>query len=683
MAVGVQGCADRFIEADGLCRPSLDKCPQGTIPRFSEGCAPVGVPNCAKIFIGDDGLCHPSMDKCPAGTFALPQEGCVAIDGPEGCGTGTWGNITDGPNTIWVDPSYTGGAPDGSKEKPRTTIAAAIATVPSGGRIALAAGTYDEPADIQKPLELVGRCPSLVTIRGISQKASAPTVVFIFDTSGVTVRGVRVQGAGIGVAVFNAEATLQRLHVRLTMGGIVAHTSAKATIERSLIESVEKQHTGVKATKGARVRMLESALSNNREFAAYVDGPDTRLELERSLVADGKLDVRAGATTKLTAGALVNNHTVAVQAHGTGTTVDLVESIIADTAPQISDLDLGYGIEVTKGAAVRLASSVLTRNKALAIDVRGMGSRVDAERILIADTQPHAATKDLGVGIAVREGASARLASVAIARVRTAGVTVIDAGSTVTVAESLIQDTAARLSDMRLGRGINVQDGAHASVDNCGLVRNAGPGLFALRGSASAVRIAATKNGTSGIIIGPGAVGAVEHAVIDDTVPYQGDAYGSGFFCDRARSSLRSALVRASRTAGVVLSSCSSEVSDLIVDGVLLGKALAYDNTGKLAETIEGLGDGLVSVRWENAMATRSDVSRTRIYGAQRAAVVFASSAGVLRGVNGSGSRFGLVAQGNTKPDWTEASNSFFGREQSVLTDGNLPVPEPPPLPQD
>src|SRR5262245_50244604 len=115
--------------------PSISKCPAGMIPKFDEGCVPVGIQDCAEIFMEDDGLCHPTMDKCvEPGTFAVPQLGCVPIDGPDGCGSGTWGNIQEDPNveTIWVDPSVATSG-DGSKANPVKTIAEALAAVPEGG----------------------------------------------------------------------------------------------------------------------------------------------------------------------------------------------------------------------------------------------------------------------------------------------------------------------------------------------------------------------------------------------------------------------------------------------------------------------------------------------------------------------------------------------------------------------
>ena len=68
--------------------------------------------------------------------------------------------------------------------------------------------------------------------------------------------------------------------------------------------------------------------------------------------------------------------------------------------------------------------------------------------------------------------------------------------------------------------------------------------------------------------------------------------------------------------------------------------------------------------------------------GCARAGLVFDSSSGVLTGVRTKGARYGLVAQGEPKPDWSDPSNVFGASELPILTDGNLPVPKPPPLPE-
>ena len=194
IAVGLQGCATRFVDADGLCRPSLARCPAGTIPDITVGCVPVGIQGCAPAFVEGDGLCHPAMSKCPAGTFALPQKGCVPVDGPGGCGTGTWGNIPIDASNVYVDASYAGGDGDGSMAKPVTTITAALALAQTGSRIAIAAGTYNESIGVTTPVEIAGRCPSMVTIAGTNFDPMFPVVVWI-AAGPTTIRGVTVRPA--------------------------------------------------------------------------------------------------------------------------------------------------------------------------------------------------------------------------------------------------------------------------------------------------------------------------------------------------------------------------------------------------------------------------------------------------------------------------------------------------------
>jgi hypothetical protein len=83
------------------------------------------------------------------------------------CGSGTWGKIAGTYNTLFVDGSHSGGSPDGSRNRPYTTIGAALARVGKNGHVALAAGTYNEELSIStEGLTLEGRCAAMVTIKG-------------------------------------------------------------------------------------------------------------------------------------------------------------------------------------------------------------------------------------------------------------------------------------------------------------------------------------------------------------------------------------------------------------------------------------------------------------------------------------------------------------------------------------
>ena len=65
-----------------------------------------------------------------------------------------------------------------------------------------------------------------------------------------------------------------------------------------------------------------------------------------------------------------------------------------------------------------------------------------------------------------------------------------------------------------------------------------------------------------------------------------------------------------------------------------------------------------------------------------RAGLIYTASGGAIYRTRTQDVRFGLVLLEEPKPNWEDPSNSFVGTEENVLTDGALPVPGPPPLPE-
>lgn len=113
-----------------------------------------------------------------------------------------------------------------------------------------------------------------------------------------------------------------------------------------------------------------------------------------------------------------------------------------------------------------------------------------------------------------------------------------------------------------------------------------------------------------------------------------------------------------------------------MVDEIRSGKFHSYVGDTIVA-TFEGIGDGVVAV-----FGSHAQIDNTVAMRADRAGMIFADSDGVLRAVRTDDSRIGLVLQGAPRPDWQHASNVFVGSEQAIVADGQLPVPDAPPLPQ-
>ena len=165
-------CPATHLVDGPACVPRFDDCGEGEIAELGGGCAVVGVPvdGCAPGFTHDgNGGCRPTLpaESCKAGTMAVPGDETCAEVAP--CGTETFGAIPDAPGTAFVDPAAAAGG-IGSKSAPFASIAAALAT--SASTVALAAGTYTGDLVLDRSVTLVGRCPSKVTIVGVSEGES-------------------------------------------------------------------------------------------------------------------------------------------------------------------------------------------------------------------------------------------------------------------------------------------------------------------------------------------------------------------------------------------------------------------------------------------------------------------------------------------------------------------------------
>jgi hypothetical protein len=536
--VGVQGCADVFVDPDGLCRPSTAKCKAGTIPSFSNGCVAVGIPDCAAAFVGADGLCHASMTKCPSGTMALPQKGCVSVDGPDGCGAAPWGAIPDGPANVYVDPSYMGNDGDGSKQKPFTTVNAALAVVAPGGRVALAAGTYTESLAIQHDVEIDGRCPSMVTIDGNDGDPSLPTIVSLNGGS-LTLRGLTLTGDGTAVLAENATGvTLDRLVITDTLQTAISVFNGPydVTITNTLVQGTRSMAGllgfGVDATGGVSVTIQDSAFYQNRSSALLVAAAPTTASLTDVLLeATGPdegtqnfgegLVVQGGATVDLTAVAVVNNHLSGIEPSDPGSLVTATSVVVEGTLPQISDMALGVGVEVFNGGAITLTGSAVLASHA-------------------------------------------------------AGVFASDSGTKATLQGTLVYGTLTDVTTGKLGRGLDAQNGAVVTVDACAFVKNHELGVVALD---------------------PGTAVTTQGLLVEDTQKNAAGEWGGGLIASTgAALHLTGTIVSGGTIAGVLASEATVDATQCLFTGIQGGTFVLLHPT----MTYTGVGDGAIATRGAN-----------------------------------------------------------------------------------
>ena len=463
--VGIQDCVDLFMEDDGLCHPRMDKCPLGTIPKFDEGCVQVGIQDCADLFIEEDGLCHPSMGKCPTGTFAIPSQGCLPIDGSAGCGEGTWGNISDGPNTIYVDLSNLGNEAKGTKVDPYGTVAEALQVVPAGRPFVLAAGLYLEPLKITKPVTIIGRCTSMVRLEGSQTSDAGLPVAIWVKSAGVDIQNLRIGGGGVGVFVDNVPAvSINSVWIRgaSIYGAGVIGPAASLHLTGCLIEDTQPEPNsgglgrGVSLESGAEVLMEQCAIFGNREAAIDVSGAGSNLEA--------------------------------------------YDNLIEGTLPQESDQMFGQGVAIYYGATALLASNAIVANADLAVGALSDGTELRAENNLIEDTQGQKSDLANGGGITVAFGANSTLIGNAVLGNRTWGMWLSDSGDA-EVRGNLVMGTLPGAGNGEHGMGLILSDGIQALVEHNVLVANHVAGLYAY-GGAPTTTLEASHNLAEGTLSG-------------------------------------------------------------------------------------------------------------------------------------------------------------------------------------
>jgi hypothetical protein len=413
------------------------------------------------------------MSKCAAGTFALPQKGCVPIDGPAGCGTGTWGNIPDDPMNVYVDPSYAGNDGDGSMAKPVTTIAAALSRVQPGGRVALAAGTYMEQVSVETPVEIAGRCPSMVTIVGTGLDTTYPVVVWV-DAGPSTIRGVTITGPGVGIEA-DRDVTVDTVHLTGTAGSALLSGGHTMTITNTLAEGTAPDPTsqhgnGLSAEMGATVTVTDSAFYQNRAQAVLSYGPgvsvtmtdvlvDTTLpEMNDQLHGEGVTAINGG-TVDMTAVAIVNSTVSGFAAEGIGSTASANGVLVERTQPQATDMTQGQGVVIAAGGDLTLASSAVLGNEEVGVFVYGGNTHAIVTGSLIAGTAPQASDGKYGAGVEVQGGASVTTSDNVLSKNHQTAIGVHEKDTHVTMIRDILEDTIPQVADGQYGCGAIVGTG--------------------------------------------------------------------------------------------------------------------------------------------------------------------------------------------------------------------------------
>lgn len=372
----------------------FDACKADEVPVFGGGCAAIGVPadGCAEGFVHDGaGGCAPVLPEavCPKGQLAVPGE--TACRAPSPCGEGPFGSIPVDERTLFVDGSVatTG---DGTRDRPFKTIDEALGRATLGRpTIAVAAGVYSD-AVIDVNVRLIGRCASMVEIRGTDKLYAAVEV-----HGDAEVSGVAVTGPGPGVVLGNdGKLTLADAWVHdvgkfgVSVAGQGEKGESPLLVSNVLVEGTGEE--GFFAFGGAMVI--------TRSVARDTGGIGARAELYTKVtpMAPGTLELRASVVERC-------------QEAGVGSLaskVAVLGSVIRDTRPRAKDLRGGMGVYASAypptGARgeLNVTQSWLSKNLRAGAYYDNAFGRLD--RVVVRDTLGLASDGRFGDGAQILYG---------------------------------------------------------------------------------------------------------------------------------------------------------------------------------------------------------------------------------------------------------------------------------------
>jgi hypothetical protein len=719
------------LQARGpACVPVLDDCTGDQVPVPGGGCKQIGVEECTGGIKGppdwtckpigppttcltgwakvSGGWCEPILPAaaCPAGTMeVLGKSTCQPVGD---CGSGTWGKIQVGAQTLYVDQSYSGTDSDGSKDKPFTTIGDALAAATAGAQIAVAAGTYAEDLKIDKQVSLEGRCPSMVTIKGQDTTLGGGAVEIRADDT--LVRGFTITGPAGGVLADKARCTVEQAVVENCVGGVAARDGgdvtvrdarivnnsmagagvldAELTVERSVIQNttvlglLQQYGQGLVATGGAtnKITVRDSLIDHNTTMGAGISAGSATLErtvvrdtqpVPVSKVGGGGVWASLGTTLVLRDCVIAGNRANGVGLGGATATIE--RTVVRDTELQATDDSFGIGIsawiEGQTPTTLTLKDSLVVNSASGGVGI--FDSKGTLERTVVRDTRPAPKGGAAGVGIYTGPLGSSPAAPPELAISDclvsgNSGAGISIGGATATLERTVVRDTESDNSGGSPGSGVVVWSvlphAGNATMRDCVLANNRYVGL-------------AVFNATV----------AVERSVVRDTRPaVQYDAFGFGVYAGHpagqtevgppAALTLSDCLVLRNRGTGVRVVSSKATV-----------QRCAVRETATDAQS--GYGDGIAADSSVGGLRSTVEVSDSLVASSARAGLLLDDTGGaVKRSVLRKGI-FSIALEGDADPT-VEENNLFEGNDEDRITFGKglsapppLTLPPPPPSP--
>ncbi len=335
--------------------------------------------------------------------------------------------------------------------------------------------------------------------------------------SNTTIRDTRPrEGDNEGVGILAKGGASVRVHDGLVTGnaamGIVAYDDGtEITLEDTSIRDTLPDGDGV---FGYGIFVFDAAdllaegceLAGNRTAGVVAAEAGSEVKLEDCVVQDTQWDALgergfglwaySGARIEASGCELVRNRAAGVFFGGMDTELVLESTVVRDTLPE-ADLHHGKGVYAAEGGKLLLEGCEVVGNTTMGVEVAYAGTQANLVDTVVRDTLP-SATGENGVGVGAHDGATLAARGCEIAGSTTVGVAAFDAGTDVSLEDTVVQDTLPDINN-EYGYGIQVFHGATLSARGCALRDNVTCGLLAYHRDTTVTivdtRIVGTKSG--------------------------------------------------------------------------------------------------------------------------------------------------------------------------------------------
>jgi len=154
-----------------------------------------------------------------------------------------------------------------------------------------------------------------------------------------------------------------------------------------------------------------------------------------------------------------------------------LSGVLISSTRSPADGQSGIGLGVWSGAQAQIEAATVENNRVIGITALDTGTVLSLADSVVRNTQSRQADQLFGRGLEIGSGAQATGARLLVDGNRNIGAMIRDASTAVTLTDAAITDTQPRDSDRTIGVGLQAQTGAHADLTRGLLERNHNAGI--------------------------------------------------------------------------------------------------------------------------------------------------------------------------------------------------------------